>query len=642
METMNTNFNEVHGNNDSQAPESALTQDEKKDIRQEQEDNSVEQELLNQKATELISEILIEADDEEEVEQTEEDITQLSKAELVEKFENLLNNTPVEKLGKIVDEIVSRYNELTEEEIQRERAEFEKEGSEDDFVPSEDPTIEKFNSLVSRYKLLLSDYKERMDREKEENLRKKKEIIKAIENLINKEESINKTFDEFHKLQEEWRSIGVVPYSQQKHLYESYHHVVERFYDYIKINKELRELDLKKNLEQKIELCKKAEALILESSVTKAFKALQEYHKLWRDIGPVPRDKKEEVWERFKNATAQINQKHHEYYSNLREEQERNLEQKRALINRIQEINKLTLVKPKKWEEKAKEIIEIQKLWKTIGFAPRKENNELFAAFKAECDKFFEAKRKYFEARRKDEQINLQLKADLCVQAEALKDSTDWKKTTDEFIKLQKRWKEIGSVPRKHSEAIWQRFRAACDAFFEAKSRHFASQEKQQQENLEVKLQIIEKLKNFEYTGNNEEDLKRVSALQNEWLEIGFVPFDKKESIQKEYREALKVIFERLKVSQNPVDSFKNKLRKLQENPKNKGKLNLERNKIINKIRELENENALYTNNIGFFSNSSNAQSLIRDIEKKIERNKNIIEELKQKLQLIDSAEGDE
>ncbi|HON18586.1 MAG TPA: DUF349 domain-containing protein [Salinivirgaceae bacterium] len=649
MENMNMNQNEAFGNVHSQAPESVensgeliAKEDTSKAPTSQDEPKPQTQVDVDKESLEVINQILSESDeDDDEQDQDTEDVSVLSRSELVAKLETILHNRPVQKLGRLVDDIINRYNELREEEIARERKEAEKDGHDEDFVPSEDPLADKLRKLAELYRQKIREYKDNLEKEKEENLRKKQDIIKAIESLINKEESLNKTFSEFHQLQDEWRKIGVVPQKDSKHLYEMYNHVVERFYDYVKINKELRELDLKKNLEQKIELCEKAEALILEPSVTKAFKALQEYHKLWREIGPVPRDKKEEVWERFKNATAQINQKHHEYYSNLREDQENNLEQKRALIAKIQEINRLTLIKPKKWEEKAKEIIEIQKLWKNIGFAPRKENNELFVLFKAECDKFFEAKRAYFEERRKEEQNNLQLKIDLCVQAEALKDSTDWKKTTEEYIKLQKRWKEIGSVPRKYSETIWQRFRAACDAFFEAKSQHFGNLEKQQAENLNKKLEIIQKLKNFEYSGNNEEDLKNLNALQKEWTEIGFVPFDKKDEILKEYREAIKIIFDRLKVSVTDY-SFKSKLQNWKENPKNKGKLNQERNKIINKIRELENENALYTNNIGFFSNSTNAQNLIRDIEKKIERNKAIIEDLKEKLQIIDNADTEE
>jgi hypothetical protein len=417
---------------------------------------------------------------------------------------------------------------------------------------------------------------------------------------------------------------------------------VERFYDYIKINKELRDLDFKKNLEQKLELCEKAELLIVEPSIVKAFKQLQEYHKQWREIGPVSRDKKEELWDRFRVATAKVNQRHREHFVNLKEEQENNLKLKRALIVKVQEINKLTLVKPKKWEEKAKEIIEIQNNWRLIGFAPKKENNELFEQFKAECDTFFNAKRAFFEERRKEEQNNLQLKIDLCVQAESLKESTEWKQTTEEYIKLQKAWKDIGPVPRKHSESVWQRFRTACDAFFNSKSEHFGNVDKEQADNLAKKLELIEKVKAFELTGNDEADIQTLSDYQTSWTEIGFVPFDKKNKIQKDFRTALNVHYDKLNVSPKPIESFKSKSKSWGDSPKSKARVHQERNRLATKIRDLENEISLYENNIGFFSKSANADAMIRDIEKKIEKAKQTIVELKGKLEEIDSSDNED
>ncbi len=684
MHTMNVNPNQVPGNENSQAPDNqdlAVKATAKQDVISEdtaitntpvieiKEDSTPEEvkstemgqtiedesksEILTIKeepspkeqapVKEVSKEAMI-ADPEEfeEEEQEIEDISNLTKAELITKLSQLVDNKPVHKISQLVEDIRARYNELVEEECDKERVEFLKQGNEEvDFIPAEDPLKEIFGRIVMAYKNKQRHHREQLEKDKEENLKRKYEIIKAIENLINSEESMNKTFNEFHQLQEEWRNIGLVPQSATKHLYETYHHHVERFYDFIKINKELRELDLKKNLEQKVELCEKAEALILEPSVIKAFKTLQDFHKQWREIGPVSRDKKEELWERFKEATTKVNHRHHEHYVNLKEDQEKNLEQKKALVTKVQEINKLSLVKPKKWEEKAQEIVEIQKLWKAIGFAPRKENNELFDQFKAECDKFFTTKRAFFDERRKEEQNNLQLKIDLCVQAEALKESTDWKKTTDEFIKLQKAWKEIGPVPRKHSETVWQRFRNACDAFFNIKSEHFGNLDKEQSENLAKKLEIIEKVKAFELSGDNEADLQTLSEYQSMWTEIGFVPFDKKDKIQKEFRAALNVHFDKLNVSPRSSDSYKSKVRSWGDNPKSKVKANQERNKLVIKIRDLENEIALYENNIGFFNKSANAATMIRDIQNKIERAKQTIVELKNKLEIIDKMDDE-
>ena len=586
--------------------------------------------------------IELEEEDEEEEEETE-DISSLSKTELFEKLTYIVENKPVNKVYQIVEDIRVRYNEIVEEENEKEREEFVSEGNDEaDFIPSEDSLKEQFYNLIENYKYKLKDFREQVEKERDENLIKKQEIIKAIENLVNSEESLNKTFSDFHKLQEEWRSIGLVPQSATKHLYETYHHHVERFYDFIKINKELRDLDFKKNLEQKLELCEKAERLIVEPSIVKAFKQLQEYHKQWREIGPVSRDKKEEIWDRFKEATAKVNQRHREHFVTLKEEQENNLKQKRALIAKVQEINKLTLVKPKKWEDKAKDIIETQNSWRLIGFAPKKENNELFEQFKTECDKFFNAKRAYFEERRKEEQNNLQLKIDLCVQAESLKDSTEWKQTTEEYIKLQKAWKEIGPVPRKHSETVWQRFRTACDAFFNSKSEHFGNIDKEQAENLTKKLELIEKVKAFELTGDDEADIQALSDYQTSWTEIGFVPYDKKNKIQKEFRAALNVHYDKLNVSPKPIESFKGKSKGWGDSPKSKARAHQERNRLATKIRDLENEISLYENNIGFFSKSANADAMIRDIEKKIEKAKQTIVELKEKLEEIDSSDNED
>ncbi|MDD4746517.1 MAG: DUF349 domain-containing protein [Salinivirgaceae bacterium] len=582
-------------------------------------------------------------DEDDEAEESEtEDYNTLSKEELIEKLKLLVDTNPITKVSRNIDLIRTRYNELVEEETDKEKADFIAEGNEEvNFEASEDPFKAQFYTYINTFRTKYKEYKENQERSKEDNLKLKYAVIEKIENLINTEESLNKTFNEFYQLQEEWRNIGLVPQGATKHLYETYHHHIERFYDFIKINKELRELDFKKNMEQKLDICEKAELLILETSVIKAFKTLQEFHKQWREIGPVARDKKEELWERFKDATAKVNQRHHEHYVGLKEEQEKNLEQKRILCVKVEEINKLTLVKPKKWEEKAQEIIEIQKLWKAIGFAPRKENNEIFEQFKNECDKFFTAKRAFFDERRKEEQNNMQLKNDLCEQAEALKESTDWKQTTADFIKLQKAWKEIGAVPRKHSETIWQRFRTACDAFFNAKSQHFGNVDKQQAENLVKKQEIIDNVVAFEITGDSEADMKTLSDFQSLWSETGFVPFSKKDQIQKEFRAAINVHFDKLGVSPQSPDMFKNKLRNWNDNPRGKTKVNSERSKLVVKIRDLENEIALYENNIGFFNNSANAANMIKDILHKIEKAKQHIIELKEKLSLIDTIDNE-
>ncbi|WP_462280107.1 DUF349 domain-containing protein [Salinivirga cyanobacteriivorans] len=566
----------------------------------------------------------------------------LSKDQLTSELERLLNEFEIQKIRKRVEAIKSQFYKKHQRDLAKQKEEFVAEGgTEKDFQPAPDTVNDNFNNLMQLYKDKRAAYLDKIEKDKEDNLAARFEVIESIKNLINKEESLNKTFQEFRALQDRWREIGKVPQSEVKGIWEKYHFAVEQFYDYVKINKELRDLDLRKNLDAKVELCEKAEQLLLEDSVVKAFKILQEYHQQWREIGPVPREKKEEIWERFKEATVKINKRHQEFFEGLKKDQQKNLESKEALCKKVEEINKLNLVKPKKWEEKSKEIIEIQKLWKTIGFAPKKYNNEIYQRFKTACDKFFDAKRAYFAQKHAEEQENLEKKTELCLQAEAMKDSTDWKKTTGEFIQLQKNWKQTGPVPRKNSEALWKRFRAACDHFFEAKKDFFSNIDKRQDDNLDAKNQLIEKVKQFELSGDDEADLKTLSDFQKEWSEIGFVPFDKKDEVQKEFRQAINKHFDSMKIEDEKRNlmNFRNKIENWLDNARLKKKITPERNKIINKIKDLENEITLYENNIGFFNDSKSSNALVDEIQEKIERAKKRISLLRKKLDILDELD---
>ncbi|ALO14783.1 hypothetical protein L21SP5_01124 [Salinivirga cyanobacteriivorans] len=566
----------------------------------------------------------------------------LSKDQLTSELERLLNEFEIQKIRKRVEAIKSQFYKKHQRDLAKQKEEFVAEGgTEKDFQPAPDTVNDNFNNLMQLYKDKRAAYLDKIEKDKEDNLAARFEVIESIKNLINKEESLNKTFQEFRALQDRWREIGKVPQSEVKGIWEKYHFAVEQFYDYVKINKELRDLDLRKNLDAKVELCEKAEQLLLEDSVVKAFKILQEYHQQWREIGPVPREKKEEIWERFKEATVKINKHHQEFFEGLKKDQQKNLKSKEALCKKVEEINKLNLVKPKKWEEKSKEIIEIQKLWKTIGFAPKKYNNEIYQRFKTACDKFFDAKRAYFAQKHAEEQENLEKKTELCLQAEAMKDSTDWKKTTGEFIQLQKIWKQTGPVPRKNSEALWKRFRAACDHFFEAKKDFFSNIDKRQDDNLDAKNQLIEKVKQFELSGDDEADLKTLSDFQKEWSEIGFVPFDKKDEVQKEFRQAINKHFDSMKIEDEKRNlmNFRNKIENWLDNARLKKKITPERNKIINKIKDLENEITLYENNIGFFNDSKSSNALVDEIQEKIERAKKRISLLRKKLDILDELD---
>ncbi|MFV0591174.1 MAG: DUF349 domain-containing protein [Draconibacterium sp.] len=521
---------------------------------------------------------------------------------------------------------------------------IEEGGAEEDFKAEEDPYEKDIKDLLKDYRQIRIEQNKQLEHEKEENLKRKYEVIEKIKGLINNEESINKTFNEFRELQQEWREIGLVPQAEMKNLWDTYHFHVENFYDYIKINRELRDLDLKKNLEAKIKLCEKAEELLLDPSIIKAFNTLQKYHEQWREIGPVPREQKDDIWERFKAATSKINKKHQEFFEERKLEQKNNLEAKTALCEKVEEILEKEISTHKEWDILSKELIELQKVWRTIGFAPRKDNNKIYERFRLSCDKFFDAKREFYSKNKEEQQNNLQLKIDLCVQAESLKDSTDWKKTTQDFINIQKKWKEIGPVPRKQSDVIWKRFRTACDSFFDKKSEHFSDVDSEQIDNLKAKEQIIEELKAFKPSKDVEENLKQLKQFQRRWSEIGHVPFKRKGELQSAFRELINTLYDDLNIDdeQRNMLKFRTKMSSYSESMKGQNKMRMERDKYMTKLKQLENDLVLLDNNIGFFAKSKNAESLIKDVKKKIETTKQKIEFLKEKIRVIDDIEDNE
>jgi hypothetical protein len=418
-----------------------------------------------------------------------------------------------------IDAIKAAFYKNLKDAAEAAKKEFiEAGGAEEEFKAEEDPYENDIKDLQREYRQLRIERSKKLENEKEDNLQKKYEVIEKIKGLINNEESINKTFNEFRALQQEWRDIGLVPQSEMKNLWDTYHFNVENFYDYIKINRELRDLDLKKNLEAKIKLCEKAEELLLDPSIIRAFNTLQKYHEQWREIGPVPREQKDDIWERFKAATTTINKNHQQFFEDRKLEQKKNLEAKTALCEKVEAINENEIDSHKEWDKFSKELIELQKVWRTIGFAPRKDNNKIYERFRNACDTFFDAKRAFYAKNKEEQQNNLQLKIDLCLQAEEMKESTDWKKTTQDFINIQKQWKEIGPVPRKQSDAIWKRFRTACDSFFDKKSEHFNDVDSEQVDNLKLKEELIEEIKNFKSSKNVEDNLKKLKEFQRRWL----------------------------------------------------------------------------------------------------------------------------
>lgn len=573
------------------------------------------------------------------------DYATLSEVELINSFKTLLQNDDFESIKDDVDAIKINFFRRYRANIEAQKAAFvEAGGNLDEFKAESDPYELDLRNLLKQYQDLKNEHNKKIDEIKEINLQKKYEIIEEIKALINNKESINKTFHEFRELQNRWREIGLVPQAKLKDLWDTYHHHVENFYDFIKINKELRDLDLKKNLELKIEICEKAEELLVEPSIIKAFNILQKYHEQWREVGPVPRDKKDELWERFKAATSIINKKHQDYFEGRKLDQKKNLDAKVALCEKVEEIANSEIESHRDWDDKSKELIELQKVWRTIGFAPKKDNNKIYERFRTASDKFFDRKREFYNQNKEEQQNNLQLKTDLCVQAEALKDSTDWKKTADEFINIQKAWKEIGPVPRKYSDVIWKRFRAACDYFFENKAKHFSTIDGEQAENLKKKKELLEEVKQFALTGDDAADLDKLKDFQRRFTEIGHVPFRDKDAIQNEFRDLINRHFDTLRIDEKRRNlmKFKNKVANNTTSGKGQNKNRFEREKYMTKLKQLETDLALLDNNIGFFANTKNASALIDDVNQKIVSTKEKIEFLKEKIRIMDAMEDDE
>jgi hypothetical protein len=572
------------------------------------------------------------------------DYSKCTQIELINALRDVLEENDNHDIKEEVEVIKAVFYKTLNENIETAKKKFSEEGGDEkDFVAEEDPYEKDIKDLLRRYRQIRIEYSKKKEFEKEENLKLKYAVIENIKGLINNEESINKTFNEFRDLQHEWREIGLVPQSKMKNLWDTYHFHVENFYDYIKINQELRDLDLKKNLEIKIKLCESAEELLVEPSIIKAFNTLQKYHEQWREVGPVPREQKDDIWERFKAATSKINKKHQAFFETRKEEQKKNLAAKTALCEKVEEIDLSGVSNYKEWDEKSKELVELQKVWRTIGFAPKKDNNKIYERFRSACDKFFDAKREFYAKNKELQQNNLQIKIDLCVQAESLKDSTDWKKTTQDFINIQKKWKEIGPIPRKHSDSIWKRFRGACDSFFDKKTEHFSGMDSEQVENLKKKEELIEKVVNFKSAGDVNENLKLLKEFQRTWTEIGHVPFKKKDEIQIHFREAINKLFDELNIDEDKrnILKFRSKMTSYSESNRGQNKMRMEREKYMNKLKQLENDLVLLDNNIGFFAKSKNAESLIEDVRKKIEVSRQKIELLKKKIRVIDEMDNE-
>ena len=562
-----------------------------------------------------------------------------SKEELVGLFARMLEEQPVQSIRRDVEALKIAFYRLRRAEVEAARRRFVEEGgAEEEFTPAVDGVETQFKELFREYRRRRDEFIANLEAEKERNLKIKLEIIEELKELVNSDETLNHTFTKFRELQQRWKETGIVPQQQVKDLWETYNLHVENFYNFIKINKELRDLDLKKNYEQKVALCEQAEALLLEPSVVEAFHKLQKLHDEWRETGPVANEYKEALWERFKAASSRINKQHQEHFEALKAEQV-NLGLKTELCVATEELAAQPLTTRKEWNRASDRLLEIQKTWKTIGFAPKKDNNRIYERFRTACDRFFEAKRQFYAGVKAEMEHNLQLKLELCEAAESLSGSEEWKKATDELIALQARWKQVGAVARRHSDAVWKRFRAACDKFFERKSAHFASVDGEHEENLHRKLALLDEMEAADVKAGGYEVIR---DFQRRWGEIGFVPIKQKDAVQKRYKAAVDALFSVLRGSERDrsMDRFREKVSTLKASGDRR--LRSERERLYNKVRQLEQEIALLENNIGFFAKSKNAEALVADVRAKIDRARGEMAAAIEKVKLIDRQAQEE
>ncbi len=562
----------------------------------------------------------------------------LSKEEILEKLTGLVG-AAADATRNEVEALKQAYYKIHRSEVDDLKKAFLEEGGEEkDFVVPEDETENKIKELLTVYKEKRAAILAEEERAKAANYALKLQLIDQLKVLTESQEDFNKLYNDFKDIQQRWKEVKAVPQEHVNELWKNYQIYSEKFYDIIKINNQFRDYDFKKNLEMKTALCETVEKLQTEPDVVSAFHQLQKLHQQWREIGPVAKELREDLWTRFKTASTIINKRHQEHFEGLKAKEQENLEAKTAICEQIENIDFSALKSFKDWEEKNKEVIALQDKWKTIGFAPKKSNVKIFERFRAACDVYFNRKSEFYKNIKDEMEKNLELKKALCEKAEALKDSTEWKSTTEKMIALQKEWKTIGSVARKHSDAVWKRFISACDYFFEQKNKNVSSQKSVEQTNLAAKKALVEKINAIDET-DHDEALATLKGCMAEWNTIGHVPFKEKDKIYKEYHEAVDKQFDRLKVDQNDrkMQTYRSNLSDMSGGERGKGKLYGEREKLMRMYERMKNELQTYENNIGLLSISSKGGGgLLKEMERKIDKLKDEMALIIKKIDAID------
>lgn len=531
-----------------------------------------------------------------------------SREQIIERIKALLE-MPVEEVKDEIDALKQLYYKQRKNEIEEAHRKYDEktDGEKGEFQIPFDSLEDTLKGLLNVFKEKKAAYIEAIEKEKEENLARKHAILDEIKGYLQDPDNIGKYYNDFKERQQAFKEIVNVPASAVSELWKNFQTYSENFYDLLKIHKELRDYDFKKNLEQKISLCEQAEALAENTDILDAFKTLQSLHEEWRGIGPVAKEMREEIWNRFKEASTVINKRHQQYFETIKATEQANEQSKIALCEEIEAIDLSSLQSFSAWDEMTKKVLDMQERWKAVGFASRKVNAQLFERFRKSCDLFFSRKADYYKSVKDTMSVNLEKKRALCEQAEALKESTDWRAVSDKLTQLQKEWRTIGAVPRKYSDTVWKRFTEACDYFFERKKQEFASKRSEEQNNLSAKQAVIEKLNAIDETLDKNEGLVQVRALMAEWAAIGHVPFKEKDKLRKQYQTALDSHFKRwnMKETRNRLDAFSNTVEELASSDQAQNKLYRERERLMRAYEGLKNNLQTYQNNMGFLNVSS-------------------------------------
>lgn len=563
----------------------------------------------------------------------------LSKEELIERLSGIAQ-LPADEISR---EGVSRLKQLfyvaRNKEIDAEKAAFVEAGNDAAaFEAAVDPLEEKLQSVLTEIKEKKARLAAEQEAVRQENLAKKNEIIAALAEMSADTDNVNRHFTRFKELQQEFKEIGEVPPTEATSVWKRYQDGVERFYDQLKINKDLRDYDFKKNYDTKLLLCDEAEKLMEEPDVITAFKRLQDLHDKWRETGPVAKEMRDEIWNRFKDASAEVNKKYQAFFEERKARERQNELAKTEICERVEAIDFSQVKSYAAWEELTKQILQAQEDWKKLGFASKKLNNSLFARFRETCDKFFAAKANYFKSMKDELAANLAKKIALCEKAESLKDSTDWRATTDALVALQKEWKTIGSVPKKHSDNVWHRFLEACDYFFEQKKKNSNDTRSVEQANLKQKKEIIAELRAIDPESTpREEAIAKIKELSAKWQQIGHVPFRDKDKVYDAYRELTSSLHSayNMKQSREAMNRFESSI---DEMAGDEIKLLRERERMLRAYEQRRSELHTYENNLGFFnSKSKSGDSMLRDLQRRIERIKDDLKALEEKIKLIDA-----